>query len=444
MTDVIENYYGFFDSTILHESNLLSVTRVSNLSKISIDSEDSQCSYCSQSSESSQSSQSSQSSDCDDFAYFISLITTPKCKNSSIIYYDPEEEIDFNEILYYMKSSKFCKSINRLINNKHECVGFNITDIRLDVIDFLREHGHINMSRKAYTFNVLDILYTLFSEYDNNPKFWRRNYEYINYFWIWIENEDPKMLVDYINPQTSSYLIHAILQSYNEKIRYEFFNLFLEKWEYFYPMKECPVNANHTETIDGKIVDGENIILILARNFMGDELKKFFKHKKYSYSNYTWYQYYNINGSSYTVPLIMFLLEENSWMRRKEDLTKFAEIIDILIKYGKIDLTLKVIESGNNLHDYLNYYGYNYVNSPVMKVIMSYGQIEKETHIPLSIYQYNFDEDIPYDYIRYKYEFVKDITMGDKIFNEISEEEKKTGISYSKFISESGLINILF
>jgi hypothetical protein len=340
-------------------------------------------------SEISNGSRGSQTSECGDIAHFISLITTPKYKshNDFKIYYGKEKVINFNYILDYMKSSGFCKSINRLVNNKHDCVSFNITDVRFDVIEYLRVNGYINISCTAHTFNVMDILFELFHEYDTNPEFFSRNYEYINYFWIWIENEDPKLLVDYINPRCGSHLIHAILKCHNKKIRDEFFDLFFEKWEHFYPMQELP-----TTIIQNELVDGENVILILARNFMGDKLKMLFKRKCYSPSNYTWYQNYNLYNTSFTVPLIMFLLEENSWMRRTEDLKKFAEIITILLEYGKVNPNLKVIETGNNLQDYLTYYGYNYENSPVMNVFLSKTKIEKSTNIPINVYHYNFEE----------------------------------------------------
>ena len=129
-------------------------------------------------------------------------------------------------------------------------------------------------------------------------------------------------------------------------------------------------------------------------------------------------------------------------MRTNKDLTKFAEIIKILIEYGKIDYKLTVMETGNNLHDYLNYYGYNYENSPVMDAILSYGEIDKATNIPLNAYQYHFSEEIPYDYIKYKYEFTKDPAMGKKIMEEVLEEEKKTNIPYSNFLSSSGLFTL--
>lgn len=418
MVDTIENMYGFNDSNILNQTEESTESEVSMESKISIG------------------SRGSQTSECEKLSYFISLITTPKYKDEqdSKMYYDKEEDLNSSMILDYMKSSGFCKSISRLINNCHDCVGINITDIRLDVIEMLRLNGHINMSRKVHTFNVVDILYTLFCEFNTNPEFCTRNYEYINYFWIWIENENPKMIVDYINPQTSAHLIQAIIQSPNQIVRDEFFDLFLAQWNHFYPSYELPTTIIHNE-----MVDGDNIILILARNFMGCKLKTIFERDSYSSSNYTWYQYYKLNNTTFTVPLIPFLLEENSWMRTNKDLTKLAEIIKILIEYGKIDYSLTVIETGNNLQDYLNYYGYNYENSPVMDVILSYNKIDNATNIPLNAYQYSFNETMPYDYIQYKYEFTKDPTMGKKIFEEILEEEKKTNVPYSNFLSSSGL-----
>ena len=419
MVDTIENMYGFSN-----DSNNLNQYTESVESMETVESDV------------SIGSRGSKTSECENLSYFISLITTPKYKNEkdSKMYYGKEEELNSSIILDYMKSSGFCKSISRLINNKHDCVGINITDIRLDVIEMLRLNGHINMSRKAHTFNVVDIMYALFCEFNTNPEFCTRNYEYINYFWIWIENENPKMIVDYINPQTSAHLIQAILQSPNQIVRNEFFDLFLEHWDHFYPSYELPTTIIHNE-----MVDGDNLILILARNFMGDKLKKLFQREGYSSSNYTWYQNYKLNNTTFTVPLIPFLLEENSWMRTKKDLTKFAEIIKILIEYGKIDYSLTVMETGNNLQDYLNYYGYNYENSPVMDAILSYNKIDKATDIQLNAYQYSFDKTIPYDYIQYKYEFTKDPTMGKKIFEEILEEEKKTKVPYSNFLSSSGL-----
>jgi hypothetical protein len=390
---------------------------------------------------------------CEKLQEFINQITTPKKYNSSLNKKEYDENsqtsLDEQQMLNFVNQNMFSDCLKYKVLNYHDCIGFSFTDLRFDVIVFLRnndyltvydsendvEDDYISVADLKSNYNVIELLCELFSDYNTTGGFLERNSKYIEYIWNWIESENPKELVNYVNHQSP--LIHCIINSKNTQIKTNYFEKYLKLWDFYHPTREFVSIYVQNET-----VDGDNVILALCRNFMTKELKYVFTRKNYNSENYTWYQHYSNKMGTFTVPLISFLLEENSWMRDRKDLDKFAEVIDVLITYGKFNYDLQVIETGQTMSDYLDYYGYNYYGSSVMDTIFKHDEPCSATNQSFETF-YIPDENIPYSTIQCKHEYLKNPHFGKNIMKEINEEYEKTGIEYNTFLQNSGFIHLV-
>jgi hypothetical protein len=398
----------------------------------------------------------SEATQCEKLQEFINQITTPK-KHNSILNkkeYDESSQtsLDESQILNYVNQQMFSDCLKYKVLTYHDCIGFSFTDLRFDVIVFLcnndyltiydsdnnqdeKESDYISVADLKSNYNVIELLCELFSDYNTTYGFLERNTKYIEYVWNWIEEENPKALVNYVNH--SSTLIHSIINSKNTQIKTIYFEKYVKLWDTYYPTREFVSIYVQNETVDGL-----NVILALCRNFMSTELKYVFSRPNYNSKNYTWYQHHTNNNKTFTVPLISFLLEENSWMCNPTDLEKFAEIIDVLITYGKFNYDLQVIETGHTMGDYLEHYGYNYFGSCIMDTIFKHEEPCSSTNQSFPKF-YIPDENIPYSTIQCKHEYLKNTHFGKNIMKEINEEYERTGVNFDTFLQTSGFIHLI-
>lgn len=390
---------------------------------------------------------------CEKLQEFVTQITTPKKFNPTLNKkeYDNNTQVDLDErqMLNYINSHMFSDCLKYKVFYYHDCFGFSFTDIRFDVIEFLRdndyltiydpenheEDDYISVADLKSNFNVIELLCELFADYNTTIGFLERNSKYIEYIWNWIVTENPKVLVNYVNE--SSPLINCIINSKNTQIKSIYFKKYIELWDTYHPTREFV-----SIYVQNDSVDGDNVILALCRNFMSDELKYLFKRPNYNSANYTWYQHYIVNKETFAVPLISFLLEENSWMRNPSDLAKFAEVIDVLITYGNFNYDLQVIETGHTMSDYLNQFGYDYYGSVVMDTIFKHEEPCSLTNKPFSTF-YTPDENVPYSTFQCKYEYMKNAHNKQNLMKEINQEYEKTGIDYIDFLQTSGFIHLV-
>lgn len=369
--------------------------------------------------------------ECEEIKHFYKLILTSNYENNPI---------QSEEILNIMDNSDFINIINEIRNTHHECIGFTFTDMRFDVIDMLRQNGKIviekQMNLKSLNFNVLEILYSLFSEFYNNYTCTKDVVERIKYFWNWCEQENPKALLEFRNYFTSKTLCHSILNCMNNKIKKVYYQKYMNLWYKHCYGKDLPYISSPNET-----TDGETIIYLLIQNLMTEELEALLSHKTFNSSSYEWRIFEIHNKQCFSVPIVCHILDQFSWVRDNKSLKKIATILRILIEYGKFNYDDVVIETGNTVMDYLNHYGYIYNDSPVMEVF-KYLEIKPLTRISIkNVYKY--DENIPYDMIWKKYEYTKDPEMAEEIFDEIIKEYDITGIDYDDFLDKSNLYVII-
>jgi hypothetical protein len=359
--------------------------------------------------------------ECEKIKYFYDLILT-SCK--------------YDQILNIMNNPDFINILMQTRNNQHECIGFNFSDMPFDVIEFLRKNHKIviekQMNLKSLNFNVIEILYSLFSQLYNNSTSSKCAIERIEYFWNWCEQENPMALLEFRNYFTSKTICHSILNSMNNKIKKLYYQKYMNLWYKYCYGKDLPYIITPNEE-----TDGDTIIFLLIHNFMTEELKALLTHETFKSSAYTW-RIFEINNKEYfNVPIICHILDQFSWARDKKTLKKIANIINILIEYGNFNYDDIVVETGHTLMDYLEHYGYIYKNSHVMEVFKDL-KLNPLTGIPIkNVYEY--DENVPYDMIWKKYEYTKDPEMAEDIFDEIIQEYDLTGVDYTDFLEKSNL-----
>ncbi len=376
--------------------------------------------------------------ECEEIKHFYNLVLTP-CKydlHKKFNVYRDEKSIQSEEILNIMNNIDFVNIIQEIRKNQHECVNFNFTDMRFDVIEFLRNNNKIVIDKimdiNSLNFNVLEILYSLFSELYQNFTSTQRTIERIEYFWNWCEQENPKALLEFRNYFTSKTICHSILNCMNNKFKKVYYQKYINLWYEHYYGKDLPYISAPNET-----TDGETIIFLLIHNFMADELKALLSHETFNSYSYEWRVYEIFNKQSYSVPIICHILDQFSWARDKKTLKKIANIIKILIEFGKFNYDDYVIGTGNTVMDYLEHYGYNYKGSPVMEVFKNIN-LKPLTGVKINTV-YKYDESIPYNMIWKKYEYTKDPEMAEDIFDEIIQEYNQTGVDYTDFLEKSNL-----
>lgn len=376
--------------------------------------------------------------ECEEIKHFYDLILTPyKYDQITKVYvYCDEKPIKSKEILNIMNNPNFNNIINEMRNSRHECISFSYTDMRFDVIELLRKNGKIfiekQMDLQCLNLNVVEILYSLFSEFYNSYTSTKRIVERIEYFWNWCEQENPMILLEFRHYFTSKTVCHSILNCMNNKIKKVYYEKYINLWYKHCYGQDLPYINPATET-----TDGETIIFLLIHNFMIEELEALLSHKTFKSSSYEWRVFEYNNKKTFSVPIVCHILEQFSWVRDKKTLKKIANILRILIDCGKFNYDDIVIETGNTLMDYLEHYGYIYNNSPVMEVFNNI-MLKPLTCIKINN-QYKYDENVPYDMIWKKYEYTKDPEMAEEIFDEIIQEYDLTGVDYDDFLEKSNL-----
>jgi hypothetical protein len=353
-----------------------------------------------------------------------------------VYYYCEEKPIQSEEIINIMNNPDFVNIIQEIRKNQHECIGFNFTHMRLDVIELLRNNQKIVIDKimdiDSVNFNSLEILYSLFSELYENSTFTKNALERIEYFWNWCAQENPKALLEFRNYFTSKTICHSILNCMNNKFKKVYYQKYINLWYKHCYGKDLPYVSAPNET-----TDGETIIFLLIHNFMADELKALLCHETFKSSSYEWRVFEILNKQSFSVPIICHILDQFSWARDKKTLKKIANIIQILIEYGKFNYDDYVIGTGNTIMDYLDHFGYIYKGSPVMEVFKNIN-LKPLTGIKINS-AYKYDENIPYNMIWKKYEYTKDPDMAEDIFDEIIQEYDRTGVDYTDFLEKSNL-----
>ena len=169
--------------------------------------------------------------ECDEIQEFVKLICTQETLETREIY--------FEKILLTMNSPSFSKTFNDLIQFRHDCIGFSYDMMNFDVIEFLREKDYITFFDEPNKFNLLDMLYVMFSTLA--PKISPVVEKYIDYFWTWVEKENPISLIDYINKSSQISMSDAILNGNNKLIRSKYIDKFIILWKLYNPSKELTI-----------------------------------------------------------------------------------------------------------------------------------------------------------------------------------------------------------
>ena len=372
---------------------------------------------------------------CGEIKKFMKLICTPyDYITSSYLQEEPLDKEAKEAILSYLNSDFYELFLDE-INNKfnHDCRTLNYISIRMDVYELLMEHRIITIHSEFNTINMQDILYSLFLDVCSKKNMSRQK-SYINYFWTKLVSVDPKIITNYRHNHCYSY-VHAILNAHHRNIAKEYFHEFLKLWDSYYPEQELPIPPQQNE-----LVDNLTIYLQLAQLFMIPELEILFARKSYDPKYYEWRFSSGSNNMICSVPIISYLLEEFATSADERSLKKIAKLLRVFIDNGRINFDEEVIENSATLMDYLNQYGYNYKNSPVMAVFKDYA-LKPAKNINI-LQKYKSDPNIPYSEIWNKYQYTKDPTFGHEIIEVCMNEELRTGKCSYEFLKISGLIFI--
>jgi len=384
--------------------------------------------------------------ECDLLKEFVDLIYTKTYvdKNQNINFKE-DEKMNGEKIIKIMNCDSFNTIYYHLNNNKHECVSFSYAYMRFDVIEFLRKEKLLLIESidlkliesKCLKFNVLDILFTLFKTCMVYQHVTERVYKYINYFWNWCEEENPKALVDYINMYYRTSMLNAILNGFDINIKKEYFNKFMKLWDIYYEDKDVYNGIQPTE-----YTDSETIILLLIRNFMSEELKYLLTRKAFNKYLYEW-KFHNITAcGNFSIPIVSYILQEFREVRNQSILNKLAKMLEILIEYAKILYDDIVIETPYTVYDYLDHFGYIYDNSPIFNVLTKFGELKPRSGNKINNI-YTYDHNKPYDMLYKKYEYTKNPVMKTQILQDITNEQNETGISYDTFLKNTGLYDLI-
>jgi hypothetical protein len=174
---------------------------------------------------------------------------------------------------------------------------------------------------------------------------------------------------------------------------------------------------------------------------MSKEIELLLKRESYKPTLYEWYINSGNIFNSNNIPFISYLLQENAHIMDKITLEKFAQVLEVFIKNGKFNFDAKVSETHANLMDYLNQYGYNYSESPVMKVFEKCN-LSAPSNINVKYKNCTSKKNTPYFKIWDEYEYTKDPSLAKKIIEKCMNEELVTGRSSYDFLNISGLIHI--
>ena len=124
--------------------------------------------------------------ECEQLKYFYDLVLIHNK-------FDKLNQDQYQEILDIMDEKNFVNIINEIYKNNHSCIAFSFTNMRLEVIDFLRHNNKIIIQKQfdenSNVFNALEILYTLFNEFYNNIKSTQKAIQKVN---NWIQKNDPE------------------------------------------------------------------------------------------------------------------------------------------------------------------------------------------------------------------------------------------------------------
>jgi hypothetical protein len=368
---------------------------------------------------------------CTQFQEFMGLITDN---------FLDKKPLQSELIMKYVNSDFLIKILHEIKTNcNHDCFAFNFYSIRLDVYELLIKNNIIttNTTNTTNTIDMKFILYNLFKTFvgKDKEKINRLNF-YIKYFWNKIIQEDEKSLLDYREEQFQYSMIHSILDGPYSKLNEEYFYKFLELWDCYYPSCELPTTKQPNE-----ISDGLTIYLLLSRKFMSKEIEVLLKRKSYKPHLYEWCINSGDVFNTKNIPFISYLLQENAHIMDEMTLEKFAKVLDVFIKNGKFNFDAKVNETHANLMDYLNQYGYNYFQSPVMKVFEEY-VLSAPSNINVKYKKCIPQKNTPFFEIWDEYEYTKDPSFAEKILEKCMNEELRTGQSSYEFLKISGLIHV--
>ena len=383
------------------------------------------------------------SSTCSDIQTFKTLFCTPTFFNNKTNKYKYllMPPINFDKIIEFMESYSFNNIYKDIFSHSHECISYNIYDLDFNVIQFLIQNEFISIDKKPNTFYIIDIITSLFCEISHSDNIKTRIKEYIDFFWEYIIEANLSIIINYTNETTGYTMANYILNCLDINVRLEYINKYIDIWNTFYPDTELKSTYQMNEN-----VDGYNVYMQLALDNNIDVLKKLFLRDSYNSKNYEWRVFDTNNKDIISVPIISFLLKENYYIRDIEKLQELADTILVLIEYGKIPYDLIVPETENTLMDYINKFGYNYPNSPIMKVFKKYPIKNNVTNIPIpDIYDDTRidSSNIPYWNVFKKYEYAKNPDFAQQIMKDILEEYQITNIDYSNFVEYTGFYHIL-
>ncbi len=383
------------------------------------------------------------SSACSDIQTFKTLFCTPTFfdKKTHTYKYLPKPPINFDNLIEFMNLDSFDKIYCDIFSHSHECISYNMYDLNFDVIQFLIQNDYISMEKKSNKFYIIDIIISLFHEISSSDVVKSRVKEYIEFFWDFIIEKDSSIIINYVNNKNGYTIANYILNCNDIRIKMEYINKYIDIWNEYFPDKELKAPYQMNE-----LVDAFNVYIQLALDNNVNILKKLFSRSSYNSNIYEWRVVDSNNKNIVSVPLICFLLKENSHVRDVKKIEELANTINVLIEYGKIPYDSIVPENGNTLIDYINKFGYNYPSSPIMKVFNKYPIKNKATYYKIDdIYDDSKidNSNIPYWNVFKKYEYTKNPDFAQDIMKDILDEYNITHIDYSDFVKYTGLCYIV-
>ncbi|AYV77259.1 MAG: hypothetical protein Barrevirus25_2 [Barrevirus sp.] len=157
----------------------------------------------------------------------------------------------------------------------------------------------------------------------------------------------------------------------------------------------------------------------------------------------TYDNYYN-DGRRTVLPMILGQLLNDAKVKKPEFLQETANCFRILIEKGNYDINLLAhYDDGtcHNITDYLNYYGYNYPNSPIMEV---FSNLILPEPLDPDCKNYIVRERLyvtPFTTVLEKYKYMKDPTKYHIVIAEL-EEVLRSGVRYERDITDSCWLSI--
>lgn len=220
-------------------------------------------------------------------------------------------------------------------------------------------------------------------------------------------------IINYKNNYNIS-LFHFVFYGYDDERKEEYIDKLLSIGY----NKLSFVNPKNIETFKKNIHTGQSPIYLacIENKSILEKLLKLDKNDSEIHMSS-----YDIIDNCY-MPIVLALLNHFAKAKDPEWFNDVAQTIKMLISYG-YDINLKAYSIDNNCHnitDYLNYYQYDYENSPIMQMFRDLNIVLPKSLDPEFKYFKEKDEIMTrYEAVYNKYKYVKDMKFISILIDEL-------------------------